>query len=287
MGAGRPGPRGRAKIAGVTSTDDAHAAVDGGSETIRPRVILRQAARAPDSYALLLLLLVIDYVILSVGWTGSWALIVTTGFLGLTAVLAFHTSRVGGAPFMVVVVGVGLAMVSAVVAAIDTQEQVRGLPFILMSLVVVGCPIAILSRIARHTRVTAETLLGAICVYILIGLFFAYVDLAYQFIADTSYFAQPGQHGPSDFVYFSYITMTTVGYGDLSPATGFPRTTSVLEALMGQIFLVVLVSRLVAMYTPGSAASRRARLRARFEGSASVAGDDQSDVDEPGADPDE
>ena len=107
-----------------------------------------------------------------------------------------------------------------------------------------------------YACVTAETLLGAICVYILIGLFFAYVDLAYQFIADTSYFAQPGQHGPSDFVYFSYITMTTVGYGDLSPATGFPRTTSVLEALMGQIFLVVLVSRLVAMYTPGSAASR-------------------------------
>jgi hypothetical protein len=44
--------------------------------------------------------------------------------------------------------------------------------------------------------------------------------------------------------------MATVGYGDLSPATGLPRTNAVLEALMGQIFLVVLVARLVGMYTP-------------------------------------
>jgi hypothetical protein len=270
----------------VTSKDDAQVALDTQSESIGRSGILSQAARAPDSYALLLLLLIVDYVILSVGWTGSWALIVTTAFLSLTAVLAFHTSRVGGTPFLVVVVCAGLAMIAAVVAAIDHHNQTNAIAFILMSLLVVGCPIAVLSRIARHTRVTAETLLGAICVYIFIGLFFAYVDLAYQFVAGTSYFAQLGHHGPSDFVYFSFITMTTVGYGDLSPAHGFPRTTSVLEALMGQIFLVVLVSRLVAMYTPGSVASRRARFRSRLEGVEPIGEDDQTDPDEPGPVPD-
>ena len=270
-------------MAGVTSEDEAQAAVESRSNTIGRGGILSQAARAPDSYALLLLLLIIDYVILSVGWTGSWALIVTTGFLGLTAVLAFHTSRVGGAPFKVVVACTGLAMIASIAAAIDNQEWTRGIPFILMSLVVVGCPVAILTRLVRHTRVTAETLLGAICVYIFIGLFFSYLDLAYQLVGGTSFFAQPGHHGPADFIYFSFITMTTVGYGDLSPANGLPRTTSVLEALMGQIFLVVLVSRLVAMYTPRSGASRRAMLRARLEGSASAPGDDQSDVYDPDA----
>jgi hypothetical protein len=69
-------------------------------------------------------------------------------------------------------------------------------------------------------------------------------------VSGHSFFAQPGQHGPADFAYFSYITMATVGYGDLSPATGLPRSYAVLEALMGQIFLVVLVARLVGMYTP-------------------------------------
>ena len=137
-------------MAGVTSKDEAQAAVESRSDTIGRGGILSQAARAPDSYALLLLLLIIDYVILSVGWTGSWALIVTTGFLGLTAVLAFHTSRVGGAPFKVVVAGTGLAMIASIAAAIDNQELIRGIPFILMSLVVVGCPVAILTRLVRH-----------------------------------------------------------------------------------------------------------------------------------------
>jgi len=152
-----------------------------------------------------------------------------------------------------------------------------------MSVLVVACPVAVVSRIVHHTRVTVETLLGAICVYVLIGLLFSYVDLAYQFIAGSSYFAQSGHHGPSDFAYFSFITMTTVGYGDLSPATGLPRTLAVLEALTGQIFLVVLVARLVAMYKPTSS-SARASFRARLEGSASPADDQGPSADEPDSD---
>jgi hypothetical protein len=244
--------------------------------------MLRQAARAPDSYALLLLLLLIDYVILSVGWTGKWALVVTTLFIGLTALLAFHTSRIGGLVFKWVEVSVGLALVASIVAVINGQDQAQGVAFIIMALLVVTCPIAILSRIIHHKRVTLETLLAAICVYVLIGLLFAYLDIAYQLLGGTSYFAQSGHHGPSDFVYFSFITMTTVGYGDLSPANGLPRTTAVLEALAGQIFLVVLVSRLVAMYTPTSAEARRARMRARLEGGSSAADDGESEPDEPG-----
>ena len=83
-----------------------------------------------------------------------------------------------------------------------------------------------------------------------IGLVFANADYGVQLVSGNSFFAQSGHHGPADFAYFSYITMTTVGYGDLTPATGLPRTNAVFEALLGQIFLVVLVARLVGMYTP-------------------------------------
>ena len=102
----------------------------------------------------------------------------------------------------------------------------------------------------HHSRVTTQTVLGALCIYVLIGLVFANVDYGVQLVSGHSFFAQPGDHGPGDFAYFSYITMATVGYGDLTPATGLPRTNAVLEALIGQIFLVVLVARLVGMYTP-------------------------------------
>jgi len=271
-------------MAAVNGTSAASGEPHGRRLGLSRRTLVRLMAEAPDSYGLLLFLLLIDYVILSIGWTGRWSLIVSTMFIGLTAVLAVHTSKVSGTAFQVVVVSSGVALVASVAAAIADQDRARGVTFVIMAVLVVACPVAVVSRIVHHTRVTVETLLGAICVYVLIGLLFAYMDLAYQLIAGSSYFAQPGNHGSSDFVYFSFITMTTVGYGDLSPATGLPRTLAVLEALSGQIFLVVLVARLVAMYSPTSPSARRASFRARLQSSASPADEDGPDADEPESD---
>jgi hypothetical protein len=83
---------------------------------------------------------------------------------------------------------------------------------------------------------------------------------SYQLASGHSFFAQSGHYTSPSFLYLSFITMATVGYDDLTPAFGLPRTFSVLEALTGQIFLVVLVSRLVAMYSP-TARSRLAEIR--------------------------
>jgi Ion channel len=253
-------------MAAVNGASGASEQPDGGSAGLSRRSLVRLVLEAPDSYGLLLFLLLIDYVILSVGWTGRWSLIVSTMFIGLTAVLTVHTSKVSGTVFKAVVVCSGVALVTSVAAAIADQDRARGVTFVIMAVLVVACPVAVVSRIVHHTRVTVETLLGAICVYVLIGLLFAYVDLAYQLIAGSSYFAQQGHHGPSDFVYFSFITMTTVGYGDLSPAHGLPRTMAVLEALAGQIFLVVMVSRLVALFTPMQRSVRLAMRQARARG---------------------
>lgn len=230
------------------------------------RSLLVELIRAPDSYGLLLLVLVVDYVLLSSGWSGRAALLVTTAFLGITPVLAFHTSRVHGRMFRAVVVAVGVAGVAGIVAAATGEDQAKGVAFAIGSILLLTCPFAIGRRILHHNRVTIETLLGAICIYVLIGLDFSYIDLSYQLISGKSYFAQSGHEGPPAFTYFSFITMTTVGYGDLSPSPGLPRTTVVLEALVGQVFLVVLVARLVAMYQPIRGMSPRSLTRARLEG---------------------
>jgi len=63
-----------------------------------------------------------------------------------------------------------------------------------------------------------------------------------------SFFAQEGPHTQSEFVYFSFVSLTTLGFGDLSPAVGLPQALTVLEALTGQIFLVTLVARLVTLW---------------------------------------
>src|SRR6202012_2405640 len=116
------------------------------------------------------------------------------------------------------------------------------------SALVLASPVAIGWRILHHRRVTRETIAGAVCIYVLIGMIFAQFDYGIQLVSGTSFFAQSGHHGLPDFAYFSYITMATVGYGDLTPAPGLPRTYAVTEALAGQIFLVVLVARLVSLY---------------------------------------
>ena len=214
------------------------------------RQALVETVLGPDSYGVVFLFLVVDYVFLTVGWSGTVALIITSVWLGLTVLLAFRTSQVPHRYLLVVRVGVAVVVLSAVGVALGGGNRAYGSIVILTSLLILASPIAIGWRILHHTRVTSQTVLGALCIYVLIGLVFANADYGVQLVSGHSFFAQSGPHGPADFAYFSYITMATVGYGDLSPATGLPRTNAVLEALIGQIFLVVLVARLVAMYTP-------------------------------------
>ena len=211
---------------------------------------LRDIVLGPDSYGIVFVFLVVDYVFLTVGWRGGAAIIVSVAWLGLTVLLAFRTSEVPHCLMLIVRVAVAVVVVAAVAVALGGGDRAEGTVVILSSLLVLASPIAIGWRILHHARVTTQTVLGALCIYILIGLIFANADYGVQLVSGHSFFAQAGQHGPADFAYFSYITMATVGYGDLTPAVGLPRTNAVLEALIGQIFLVVLVARLVGMYTP-------------------------------------
>lgn len=200
----------------------------------------------------------VDYLILSIGEIGPAAVFASSLSVGATVLLAFHTSLIRGRAFRIVQIAVAVAVAGSVVVWISGGDRGRGAVFLILAVLVLLSPVAVVSRIMRHFRVTVHTLLGAICVYVLIGLVFAFGDLSVQLLSGNSFFAQPGPHRSPDFLYFSFITMTSVGYGDLSPAYGFPRTMAVLEALTGQIFLVVMVSRLVALLTPSQRGARRA-----------------------------
>ena len=93
--------------------------------------------------------------------------------------------------------------------------------------------------------ITGSTVAGAACAYLLIGLFFASV---YTFLAGAStdpFFAQTETERAVDFLYFSFITLTTVGYGDLSAAADLGRMLAAGEALTGQLFLVTVVALVV------------------------------------------
>ena len=91
-------------------------------------------------------------------------------------------------------------------------------------------------------------MLGALCSYVLVGLLFAFLYLAVAGLRDAPFFAQPGFHGEGEYVYYSFVTLTTLGFGDLSPSVGLPQALTALEALLGTVFLVTLVARLVTLW---------------------------------------
>ena len=97
-------------------------------------------------------------------------------------------------------------------------------------LVTATLPVTI-SRVLHHRRVTSETVLGALCAYVLIGLLFAFLYLAVSELRAGRSSSQPGEHDQSEYVYFSFVTLTTLGFGDLSPSVGLPQALTALEAL--------------------------------------------------------
>lgn len=201
-----------------------------------------------DSYGLLLALLIGLYILIAAESHKSlWGRFVISLVLGGVLLLAFHTSHVRSRAFRVGIVLVVIADVANFVQAATNRHGGDGTTFIMFVLVLLA-PVAIIHRIIRHETVGLETILGSICVYVLLAIAFAGIYGAVNDIEPTGFFAQKVEPNNVDFLYFSVITLTTVGYGDLSPATSSGRVIVTFEAVMGQIFLVTLVARLVSLY---------------------------------------
>ncbi len=112
--------------------------------------------------------------------------------------------------------------------------------------------VAILRYVLVVQHVDVETILGALCVYLLVALVFSHVfALIYHLNPDAFRFAAE-RDGEAPWLYYSMVTLTTLGYGDIAPMSAAARMLSVLEAAMGQLYLAVLVARVVGLHV-GSA----------------------------------
>ena len=117
-------------------------------------------------------------------------------------------------------------------------------------LLVAVAPVVIAAGVLRDIRqeheVTMRTLSGVLAIYLLLGMFFSFVDGGVAVLESGPYFAGDPDPKRSDFLYFSYVTLSTVGYGDLAPVTEVGRMLAVSESLLGQIYLVTVVGLIVA-----------------------------------------
>jgi hypothetical protein len=112
-------------------------------------------------------------------------------------------------------------------------------------------PISVVRRLGRHRRVTRETIFGAIATYLLIAIGFAYLFMYIGATQDAPFFntGTPDSDVPStSYMYFSLVTITTLGYGDLAPATSIARLVATTEAVIGQVYLVTVVAMVVGLF---------------------------------------
>ena len=160
-------------------------------------------------------------------------------------------------------------LVAALVVRMIEQVDPQTWSFTLGSLLVlVSCAVLqalLLSRVLRDGRINLHRIMGAIGSYLLIGLVFAQAYRLLVFFIPGA-FAHNGAPSTFDDLsqslhYFSFITLTSTGYGDITPVHPYARSLATLEALSGNLFLAVLIARLVAMEMDWRHDQRDARLR--------------------------
>jgi Ion channel len=115
--------------------------------------------------------------------------------------------------------------------------------------------VSILMHVLRSGRITADKIYAAICVYLLIGYAWAFADAILEGLNPGSFSISPNATSVNEHIErtmqlrcFSFMTLTTVGYGDIVARSPMARTFAVLEALMGQLYLAVLIARLVGLH---------------------------------------
>jgi len=143
-----------------------------------------------------------------------------------------------------------LVAISAVIDAIVGSSTSGGVTRAVLGLLIALAPFALARGVIRHLRaertVTLDAVYGAIAIYLLIGAFFATIDAAVGQLGSDPFFTQLKEPAFEVYMYFSYVTLATVGYGDFTPATSLARALAVTEALAGQLYLVTIVAVLVS-----------------------------------------
>jgi hypothetical protein len=208
--------------------------------------IVRSEARLEDRYVLAGVLIVACILTFAFAGDGRAGRMFAVALQSITLVLILRASQVR--PQTVRLAGILCAGLFVFVALTQTSDGdwANAAPSILGAVLALCGPVAIIRRLVQQPVINFTTVAGALCVYLLAGLFFALLYGSMSQLHDENFFAQLQAGTAVDFVYFSFVTLTTTGYGDLTAAYDAGRMTAILEALFGQLYLVSIVAVLVA-----------------------------------------
>jgi hypothetical protein len=223
---------------------------------------VQRAERVSDAFGIVFVLVLATYVLTSLLSNHGWSAVILTLATSATSVVALTSSHVQARVVRAAVGLSGLTILLAVVAAAtDERTWLNFASAIQISLLAIAMG-AVLRRVVTSAEVGFPTILGAISVYTVLGILFTFLYGTVERLQDGPFFEGVADPKGSDFLFFSYTTLTTTGYGNLVPGGQPGRMLSGLEMMLGQIFLVTLVAGLVSLWRPGEALRRRQAERA-------------------------
>lgn len=206
-------------------------------------------------YGLLLLAVSATFFFEGVAGPGDLQRVVGTALVATTLLLALYAAQVRRRRLQLIGVVAVAIFVGVVVASLASDNTAAiGLVAIANALLVALAPPAISVGLLRHIQATGtvnwRVVSGVLCIYLFVGLFFASVYVAAQNLGGAPFFADGDAATSARAVYFSFVTLTTVGYGDLTARSNLGHTLATTEALLGQIYLVTVVATIVSRIIP-------------------------------------
>ncbi len=206
-----------------------------------------QSTEAAFRYGAVFLLVLVVVVFAIVAPDGDGSRAISFALVGVAMMISVGTSReptdvrrsrtlIGGAIVLIITIGTAVGVIP------------RSITLAVTSLLTLAIPVTLgggLVRLVRTRGATLQAVAGGLAIYLLVGLGFASAIGFVATVESGSYFAQGGAGNASQHVYYSFTVLTTTGFGDLTAAHGAGRALAVLEMLMGQIYLVTVISILI------------------------------------------
>jgi hypothetical protein len=212
----------------------------------------RRKAGLPPSeqrkrFGLLLLAIAAAFAVQGIASPGRWEQLIVSVLLAITLLLALWVAETKPPVFRPISAIAGLLVLAALIEALvgaGNGVVTRVANLLLVTLTPPAVVIGIQRTLRARKRVTTEAVFGVLCLYLLVGMFFAFLYATIGRI-NGGFFAENAPATAANCLYFSFTTLTTTGYGDLTAASNLGHTLSVSEALLGQIYLVTVVSVIV------------------------------------------
>jgi len=185
--------------------------------------------------------------------------------------IALRNGQLGPRAIQIVtIVVLAGSVLAAVLLLVDTDGPGAGVANVWTALILLLAAVLIVRRVLARPEINLQSIYGAISAYLILGLMFAAFYAAMYRFGGNTFFANGRTGDTRTFQYFSFITLTTTGYGDYTAAASGGQAVAVIEAITGQIFLATLVARLVAGYRSAARAADHAARGAASAPSAST-----------------